>query len=398
VVAASVAPALDMQASHALGSAHDDQCPPAGGRGGLQFPPFPGENPLQHEAHIWLEIAEARLASAGLLIVANGGTPAAARHILDVPLDQLPPLPPDHRDFERRIETRIRIETENRKNAARRYDLTMAAWTSIYAALKECTARTAPLLSRELLDVCDLSLAGVADGYFDGPRAWRMAVHRLAGEERTKQDKEYYRTAESLQRSKPLPDGCSAAEYSKRALAYLVHIKPHLPYSSSPLDAAEYLIDLLPKGLRAMGKQLKFELKSAGQLEDLMHVAKRCRELVFEEQRSPQPSSALCVTADELRGFDSAALSATTGIHFALAPDDSRGGGAGHAFASTSARDAGGASDKWCDRCPHPNGAQCFCDPRWSGTVPSRAWCTGSQPYGSPPRPSLRPCKRISQA
>ncbi|KAL1524300.1 hypothetical protein AB1Y20_019203 [Prymnesium parvum] len=67
-----------MQASHALGSAHDDQCPPAGGRG-LQFPPFPGENPLQHEAQIWLEIAEARLASAGLLVVANGGTPAAAR-------------------------------------------------------------------------------------------------------------------------------------------------------------------------------------------------------------------------------------------------------------------------------------------------------------------------------
>ncbi|KAL1519425.1 hypothetical protein AB1Y20_022948 [Prymnesium parvum] len=63
-----------MQASHALGSALDDQYP-AAGRGGLQFPPFPGENPLQHEAQIWLEVAEARLmASAGLLIVANGGT------------------------------------------------------------------------------------------------------------------------------------------------------------------------------------------------------------------------------------------------------------------------------------------------------------------------------------
>ncbi|KAL1518626.1 hypothetical protein AB1Y20_002914 [Prymnesium parvum] len=35
-----------MQASHALGSALDDQYP-APGRGGLQFPPFPGENPLQ---------------------------------------------------------------------------------------------------------------------------------------------------------------------------------------------------------------------------------------------------------------------------------------------------------------------------------------------------------------
>ncbi|KAL1530210.1 hypothetical protein AB1Y20_001125 [Prymnesium parvum] len=103
---------------HALGSPPDDS-PAVAGYGGLRFPPFPGENPLQHEAHIWLEIAEARMASAGLLIVANGGTPAAARHIVDVPLDRLPPLPPDHRDYERRMETRIRIETENDKNAAR---------------------------------------------------------------------------------------------------------------------------------------------------------------------------------------------------------------------------------------------------------------------------------------
>ncbi|KAL1519816.1 hypothetical protein AB1Y20_023322 [Prymnesium parvum] len=112
-----------MQASHALGSAHDDQCPPAGGRaGGLQFPPFPGEHPLQHEAQIWLEIAEA-LASAGLLIVANGGAPARPRGT-----SWTFPSTGSRRCrlttatiFERRIETRIRIETENRKNAARRY-------------------------------------------------------------------------------------------------------------------------------------------------------------------------------------------------------------------------------------------------------------------------------------
>ncbi|KAL1498848.1 hypothetical protein AB1Y20_013374 [Prymnesium parvum] len=61
-------------------------------------------------AHLARDRAEARLASAGLLIVANGGAPAAARHIMDAPLGQLPPLPPGRRDFERRMETRIRIE------------------------------------------------------------------------------------------------------------------------------------------------------------------------------------------------------------------------------------------------------------------------------------------------
>ncbi|KAL1511035.1 hypothetical protein AB1Y20_005860 [Prymnesium parvum] len=178
-----------MQASHALGSAH-------------------------HEAQIWLEIA-ARLASAGLLIVANGDAPAAARHILDVLLDRLPPLPPDHRDFERRMETRIRIETERpqeRGSALRPHH----GGVDVYLRRPQGVHRPdgAPPQPRAPRATCATSrwpgwLMVTSTGLARGAR---MAVHRLAGEERTKQDKEYYRTAEHLQRSKPLPDGCSAAE------------------------------------------------------------------------------------------------------------------------------------------------------------------------------------------
>ena len=107
---------------------------PAPDRGELVFSPFPGETPLRHEAHIWLESAEARLAAKGLLTVANGGQYAAARQIVDIPLNDLPALPAEHRDYERRNEVRIRIGIENQKNAEKRYELTMRAWTVVYSA------------------------------------------------------------------------------------------------------------------------------------------------------------------------------------------------------------------------------------------------------------------------
>lgn len=334
--------------------------------GDLTLPKFPGETPLRHEAQEWLETAEAKLAARGLLAVANGGEPAATRQIVDVPLDALPELPADHRDYERRLETRIRMQIENQKNKEKRFQLTMAAWTQIYTALKICTQKTAPMLSRELLELCDLSTDGMADGYFDGPRAWRIICGRLAGEERTKQDKEYYRTAEALQRSKPLADGCSAGDYSKRAMAYLVHIKPNLPYTSSASDAAEYLVDLLPKCLKAMGKQLKYELKTEGRWEDLMYVAKRCRELVFEDQRGATYQTSLMVAISELNGFDTTAMACTTGMPLTTPNTHNKGWG-------TMSKDNvayAGAEVKWCKDCPHPNNMQCFCNPSWRGVVP----------------------------
>jgi hypothetical protein len=53
----------------------------------------------------YIEQAESRFAALGLLAVAEGHPHASTMAIIDVGLDEMPPLPPGHRDYERRMET-----------------------------------------------------------------------------------------------------------------------------------------------------------------------------------------------------------------------------------------------------------------------------------------------------
>ena len=165
----------------------------------IELPPFPGEEPLSHAAAQWREAVESRLAAAQLLGVAEGGLPPAAEQIIDYPLDQIPELPAEHRDHERRRETRIAKLLENKVKEHKRHHLTMSAWTELYAAIARSTEATAPMFHRELRDLCDLSAhAGspVVGGQFDGPRAWRLALAKLAGSgPRAKADKEFLCTS-----------------------------------------------------------------------------------------------------------------------------------------------------------------------------------------------------------
>ena len=87
---------------------------------------------------------------------------------------------------------------------------------------------------------------GLPGGYFDGPLAWRMVVYQLGGKQRSESDKDFYRAAERVQRAAELADGCPAADYAKKALAFLVHIKPHLAQSYDDDDTSQYLISLMP--------------------------------------------------------------------------------------------------------------------------------------------------------
>ena len=146
------------------------------------FPQLPGEQVLAHQGTAWWEAAEARLAAKRLLVVAQGGTPPEVDSILDVDLSSVPELPPEHRDYHRRMETRTKIQTQNEANRIRRWHLTMQAWTELYTLVKTATEVTAPTLSREMKELCDLYRSdGIAGGYFDGPRAWRMIEDRLFG-------------------------------------------------------------------------------------------------------------------------------------------------------------------------------------------------------------------------
>ena len=193
------------------------------------FPQYPGEDVHAHAATQFIEAAEARFAGDNLLAAANGGVPPSAKQIIDIPMDSIPALPVTHRDHSRRQEARIKAQVQNAANAQKRLQITLESWTKVFTLLKISTESTAPVLSRELKELCDLSTHG--DDYvgtFDGPRAWKMVKHQLGTSCMTEADKDFYRTAERMQRATDLPDGCAASEYSRKALAFLVHIRPNL--------------------------------------------------------------------------------------------------------------------------------------------------------------------------
>ena len=56
-----------------------DDTIPVGSKSRLELPQFPGEDFLAHAGTQWLEQAEARLASAGLLAVAEGDDPPSCK-------------------------------------------------------------------------------------------------------------------------------------------------------------------------------------------------------------------------------------------------------------------------------------------------------------------------------
>ena len=67
------------------------------------LPEYPGSDYLAHNAATWLENATAKLGDLKLLAVANGRDHPTAACIVDVDLASLPELPPEHRDYSRRL-------------------------------------------------------------------------------------------------------------------------------------------------------------------------------------------------------------------------------------------------------------------------------------------------------
>ena len=82
-------------------------------RQAIVLPKFPGENPVLHESVQYWESTQTKLATAGLSKAAEGKVPDKAAAYVDTDLSELPVLPVDHRDHERRNEARL---TERKKN------------------------------------------------------------------------------------------------------------------------------------------------------------------------------------------------------------------------------------------------------------------------------------------
>ena len=94
-----------------------------------------GEEMRLHDAVQFWESAQAALAHAGLLKAAMGMLPDDAAKIVDVDLDELPDLPPDHRGYERRLETRAHMRAKNKSNRIQRYAIIMRQRTSVYSMM-----------------------------------------------------------------------------------------------------------------------------------------------------------------------------------------------------------------------------------------------------------------------
>ncbi len=121
------------------------------------LPDFPSDDPFLHEGRQWKEVADSRLAPAGLLIVAHGKTPVEVDRIIDTNLDDIPELPPEHPHYQRRMELRLKHRQENEKNEIDRCNLTMRYWTALYTSIAQACEKNAPMLFRQLIELCDLS-------------------------------------------------------------------------------------------------------------------------------------------------------------------------------------------------------------------------------------------------
>ena len=171
-----------------------------------------------------------RLAPHELVVVAETGIPPATKEIIDIDLDDYPELPYDHAQYERRRSERIKIAKENAQNAERRARLTLKAWTTLFESLRSCCVPKAKLLADDLYEVCALSSAGIPGGYFYGPRAWKILMDLIEGDdERTEYDKKFYDTALDWQKNNRLANGASAHDFQQRAYAFIHFIMPNLP-------------------------------------------------------------------------------------------------------------------------------------------------------------------------
>ena len=192
----------------------------------LVFPTFPQENQiLSHQAFKWHERAIRELTAAGLFKVATlAAMPDSIEEVRDRPVPGV--LPAAHREYARREEKIMDIVEYNRGQQRKRLRLWLESWTSLHTALLDCTEETAPALHLMLKENCNMT--HIDPTYFDrkdGPRAWVMIEDFLASAANSKFDKRFYRAAEALQRERRLPDGCSAADYLKKALAFKLYIQ-----------------------------------------------------------------------------------------------------------------------------------------------------------------------------
>ena len=329
------------------------------------------ESPFQHEADAFLEAVDDTLAKMNLLVVAQGGDSPRAEELIKYDLEaDLPMLDAQHRDHDRRVAERAKMQRQIEQNQRKAREFTLDDMTKIATLIFQSLEANAPLLRKSIREATDMwALHGLAGGRFDGPLAYKLLRARLkkAAGERTESDKKLYKMADALQLNHRLPDGCSGADYEKKAYAFIHKINPNLAQPYNTVDAANHVIELMPKGLNADGRRIKQEAMAGGYVHDLTRLASKCKEVVESEQKEASTAKPVLV-AHEMGGVthtDSQIerLSTLTGI--SLTTSASRGlGEFGAAL--------GDKEIKWCENCPHRDG--CFSNPSYDGEISASVW------------------------
>ena len=230
---------------------------------GLILADHPGPHPKAHEARVWLRNTKARLGR--LLPVAEGKESPTAALIIDHDLTKVPMHPANHRNHDKRLETRMKLTRENEIMMRKRFDIQMSEWTSIYIALAQCTETSHPTLHEEMYECCRLDDRGVP-GAYDAPMAWQFVLDSLTVTTRSKEDKKYYDVCLDVLLKNRLADHGTAFAFTKMVESFIVNINPNLSRPFSLEDAGELIIGLLPKCLASDGRRLLEKLTDDGKL------------------------------------------------------------------------------------------------------------------------------------
>ena len=270
---------------------------------------------------------------------------------------------------------RLKISQDNTRNHLKRRRLLWEAWDQLFQILHASTKRLAPLLHTMMWESCNLRAMGVVGGHFDGPLAWRILLSRINATERTKADKLYYDSCLGIQKANRLSDGCTADAFSKRAIAFVLHLMPNLAQKYTQEDAADYIVELMPPSLREAGKRVTYNCKQDGTYLDLMKLIKLCESEVFDLQKTSTNKPQLTMLAGAVvqddvaydpNGFKLDAMSETCGMCL--------GAGRGHAAFAGFGTPSGEKPIKWCPQCPHPRDLVCFTNPGYVGPPPPSVW------------------------
>ena len=341
----------------------------------VSLKPMPDEYTQQHAKIKWWDHLIVRISNVpGLTQVANNLTPAPVSAIVDVSLDDAPLLPLSDPGYERRLQFRTRTEAQNKANMIQRYNIWMDLRTGLFASIYNSAEDTDPIFAQTLYEACDYRRLNLLDGHFDGQLAFKLTHAHLFGETRSKADIEFYDTAKDIQKKSKLPDGCKSTDFKKKAKAWIQHIRPNLQQPFTDADAAQFIVDMLPKRLAGDGRRIKAELIKDGTFEQLNHLVEVLSQIVFEDQSTSGPTPSFLSTTvggDIASQFDLLELSKMCGMALVAAGKKPPGG-----------RGADGKT-KWCDSCPHKgfDGAfrDCLANPTKGGTWPPSVHCNADR-------------------